>query len=170
MVDMCCPFDTYTITNKDTKANAEVIPYYTLSKLRWAFIVFYAWHVRWGISSHITSVEVNFNFILVCSRACHPNTPTFSVVFVKMLKIKRLRSHTKEVVASVYDYSNNQDLWNDFDCETMRWTSIRYSQTSFFIKMFFQNLGGFIAVLNRVKQHLVIILIIIVIKNICSYN
>ena len=80
IVGMCCPFDTYTITNKETKANTEAIPFYSLKRVL-SEKVFYAWHVRRGISSHYIqiSVEVYFNFILCLFTCMHvmPTHPRF---------------------------------------------------------------------------------------------
>ena len=49
------------------------------------------------------------SLFIICSHAYHANTQShmFSLGFVKMPKRKRLRSHTKEVVASVYECSKN---------------------------------------------------------------
>ena len=53
---------------------------------------------------------------IICSHAYHANTP---LVYVKMPKRKRLRSHTKWVVANVYDYSKNSTAVNRLISETM---------------------------------------------------
>ena len=44
---------------------------------------------------------------IICSGTCHASTPhffTFSLVLVKMLTGKRLKSQTKEVVPNINDY------------------------------------------------------------------
>ena len=52
------------------------------------------------------STEVHFNFIHYLFTWMSCKHTTFSLMFVKMPKQKRLRSQTKEVVANVYDYSS----------------------------------------------------------------
>ena len=49
------------------------------------------------------------SLFIICSREYRANTQshTFSLMFVKMPKRKRLRSHATEVVASVYECSKN---------------------------------------------------------------
>ena len=53
------------------------------------------------------SAKVHFKFIHYLFTCISCEQTTFSLVFVKMPKRKRLRSHTKEVIASLYDYLKN---------------------------------------------------------------
>ena len=60
------------------------------------------------------SAEVCFKFIHFLFTCISCEQTTFSLVFMKMPKRKRLRSHTKEVIASLYDYSKNTTYVNGF--------------------------------------------------------
>ena len=105
---------------------------------------------------------------------------TFSLMFMKMLRGKRLRSQTNEVVVNVYDYCEelNRCKWTHGSLKktadatrvshtrikrlqiVLMTNSSRHSQSSFFVKRFFQNHSGFVAALNDKRQYLIIILTI----------
>ena len=62
---------------------------------------------------------------IICSRECHASTPrffTFSLVLVKMLTGKRLKSQTKEVVPNVNDYFEELNRY--------KWTQRPLKQTA----------------------------------------
>ena len=98
---------------------------------------------------------------IICLCECHVNT----LVFVKMTKGMTLRSQTKEVVPNVYDCleelnkckRTQKSLKRTADATLVSCTSMKrllivlmtnsssHSQSSFFVKRFFQNHGGYIA-------------------------
>ena len=121
--------------------------------------VFYAWDVRGGFSHilYALSAEAHFNVIHYLFTWMSCKQTTFSLMFMKMLRGKRLRSQTNEVVVNVYDYCEelNRCKWTHGSLKktadatrvshtrikrlqiVLMTNSSRHSQSSFFVKRFF---------------------------------